>query len=218
MSSIRQFFAPHPSRGGRSLHSGTEQEGRTAARLKSLRFNGVEIQVGKTAGGNDGVDIPTVFGEKRVGFESGTSGKFEGTGCTLRIVDGKLQVPDEKMFLKDLMGTYRPWGGVVPSLEVKCPDDYLPVPNDTVARAYQAKGVDYIQIGKGLYHTGRDVLGLGVPLFECEGTMLRTRVTKHMKKGKPTDYTTAVVFPTRKIVPSPYSLFGILPPGFTEAE
>lgn len=210
-----------PSRGGQSLHAGARQEGASAARLGNLKFNGIQIRVGKTAGGNDGVDIPAVFGEKLVGFESGTNGKFEGTGCTLSLEGGRLEVPEKQKFLKELMGAYRPWGGVVPSLDKKCPDDHYPLPNDAVARAYRAKGADYIQIGKGLYHTGGDVLGLGVPLFECEGTTLRTRVTKHMKKlpdgsRKPTDYTTAIVFPTRRLVRSPYSLFGVLPPGFTE--
>ena len=225
MFSISELFArrpTHPSRGGQSLHNGTREEGCVASRLKTLLYNGTPVQVGETAGGGHGDDVPTTIGGMRVGFEVGTPGKFEGGGCTLRVENGQLAVPENKPLLRSLMGSYRPWGGVVPPLTSVCPDDYLDVPRDSIARYYREKGTHYLSMGKGLYHTGEDVLGLGVPLFEVDGIRLRTRVTKHMAKladggRKPTDYTTALTFPVRKLAPSPCSLFGTLPPGFTEA-
>ena len=225
MFSIQSLFAQRPvrlSRGGQSLFNGKQAEVDVASRLKALLFNGVPVEVGETAGGGHGDDVPTRIAGMSVGFEVGTPGKFEGGGCTLRLENGVLAVPDNKPLLRSLMGSHRPWGGVVPPLTSVCPDDYLDVPRDSIARYYRAKGTHYLSMGKGLYHTGGDVLGLGVPLFEVDGIRLRTRVTKHMAKmgdgvRKPTDYTTALTFPVRKLVPSPYSLFGTLPLGFTEA-
>jgi len=225
MFSIQELFAKRPvrpSRGGQSLFNGKQAEVDAASRLKVLLFNGVPIEVGETAGGGHGDDVPTRIAGMSVGFEVGTPGKFEGGGCTLRLDNGVLTVPEDKPLLRNLMGSYRPWSGVVPPLTSVCPDDYLDVPRDSIARYYHAKGTHYLSMGKGLYHTGEDVLGLGVPLFEVDGIRLRTRVTKHMVKTadggrKPTDYTTALTFPARKLVSSPYSLFGTLPPGFTEA-
>lgn len=225
MFSIQALFAQRPvrlSRGGQSLFNGKQAEVDAASRLKALLFNGVPVEVGETAGGGHGDDVPTRIAGMSVGFEVGTPGKFEGGGCTLRLENGVLAVPDNKPLLRSLMGSHRPWGGVVPPLTSVCPDDYLDVPRDSIARYYRAKGTHYVSMGKGLYHTGGDVLGLGVPLFEVDGIRLRTRVTKHMAKmgdgvRKPTDYTTALTFPVRKLVPSPYSLFGTLPLGFTEA-
>jgi len=213
------FFAPRVSRGGQSLHNGKRAEETLSLRLRSLHYKGQQLQVGASAGGGHGVDVPTVINGITVGFEVGTRGKFEGGGCTLRAIDGQLVIPDSKPLLRDLMGDYKPWDGVVPPLTQICPDDRKPVPRDSVANYYRAKGAHYISLeGRGVYHTGEDVLNLGVPLFAAEGIFLRTRVTKHMKKGKPTDYTTALVFPPSYLPTSPYSFNGPLPPGFTEAE
>lgn len=212
--SIRHLLLARPSRGGQSLHSGKAWEVQLATRLTTLHFNGEPVHVGATAGGGHGIDIPTTIGGIPIGFEAGTN-KFEGGGCTLRLVDRVLVVPESHPLLRTLMGTHRPWG-VAPSLEAKCPEDHFPVPSDSVARYYSEKGCHYFSLAKkGLYHTGNDVLNLGVPFLDLPGTYLRSRVTKHMKNGKPTDYTTALVFPLAKLAPSPYSFFGTLPPGFT---
>jgi hypothetical protein len=215
---IRQFFQPPRSRGGQSLHFGKREEVNVAERLAKLVFHGIPVIAGPTAGGGHGDDVVALMDGKSIGFEVGTPGKFEGGGCTLRLIDGQLRVPADKQFLYSLMGDYRPWNGVVPPLTAICADDYLDVPSDSIARYYREKGTHYISLNKGLYHTGDDVLSTGVPFFEVPGIRLRTRVTKHLKKGKPTDYTTALVFPVNNLVKSPYSLFGVLPPGFTEAE
>lgn len=216
MSTVRAFFRPRPSRGGQSLHNGKAEELRTADRLRSILYNKAPIQVGDTAGGTHGVDIPTVMGGINVGIEVGTKGKFEGGGTVLRIVDGALRIPDSSPLLQTLMGDRLPWNGVIPGLHQICPDDRLPVPSDSIANYYRAKGAHYITLPRGLYHTGVDILALGVPFFAADNIFLRTRVTKHMKNGKPTDYSTALVFSPSYLPTSPYSFFGPLPPGFTE--
>ena len=61
-------------------------------------------------------------------------------------------------------------------------DMYYSVANDTIAKAYRAKRCQYIQLkGYGLYHTGEDVCGFGVPLFCCE-QRVRVRCKRHGKK------------------------------------
>lgn len=92
-------------------------------------------------------------------------------------------------------------------------DDYKTCPSDTISNLYREKGCQYIQIsGKGLYHTGDDVCGFGVPKFECE-QQIRIRIKVHsrnigghtklsvMAAAQPVDFS--------KIVASPYSLDGL---------
>lgn len=58
-------------------------------------------------------------------------------------------------------------------------DVYIPCGSDTIAALYKAKGCQYIQIaGKGLYHTGIDVCGFGVPAFVCD-QQVRIRIKVH---------------------------------------
>ena len=64
------------------------------------------------------------------------------------------------------------------------PDVYIECDDDVIAKAYCAKGAHYIQLyGFGLYHTGRDVCGFGVPLFECK-QRLRIRCKRHGRRCK----------------------------------
>lgn len=205
------------SRGGSSLHSGVSEELRVINRLKTLRYRGFPIVAGNSAGGGHGVDITTTIDGKSVGFEVGTKGKFEGGGCTLYIKEGRLNVPESKPLLQELMGNYLPWSGVIPPLTEICKDDHKDVPSDSVARYYASKGAHYILLNGDIYHTGDDVLNIGVPMFKAD-MFLRTRITKHMKNGKPTDYTTALVFSKTSLPKTEYSLFGKLPADFTEGE
>lgn len=58
-------------------------------------------------------------------------------------------------------------------------DHYFNCPPDTIAQIYQGKGCSYIQISdRGLYHTGVDVCGFGVPKFECP-QRIRVRIKIH---------------------------------------
>jgi hypothetical protein len=65
-------------------------------------------------------------------------------------------------------------------------DTYVPCADDTIARAYHAKGVHYIQLQNfGLYHTSTDVCNLGTPKFLCT-QRLRIRMKRHGKRCKET--------------------------------
>lgn len=98
-------------------------------------------------------------------------------------------------------------------------DMYIDCPSDTISRLYKEKGTHYIQVSDyGLYHTGEDPCGFGVPYFECEQELrIRTKIhsrnlTGFMKASviaaaKPVDIT--------KLEKSPISLdnFESLPIG-----
>jgi len=61
-------------------------------------------------------------------------------------------------------------------------DQYVNVPIDTIARVYKSKGSHYVQISEhGLYHTGEDPCGFGVPYLAVE-QRLRVRCKRHGKK------------------------------------
>ncbi len=61
-------------------------------------------------------------------------------------------------------------------------DTYYSIQRNSIARAYQLRGVHYIQVkGHGLFHTGKDVCGFGVPVFSCS-QRLRIRCKRHGKK------------------------------------
>lgn len=90
-------------------------------------------------------------------------------------------------------------------------DVYLNCADTTIANLYRAKGCQYIQVdGKGLYHTGKDVCGFGVPLFSCP-QQIRIRIKVHsrgLEKGKASLSVTAAAQPIKlkDLVASPYSL------------
>jgi hypothetical protein len=177
--------------------------------LKTLTLDGNPIiTIGSPAGATVKDDIQFAVCDKIVGLECKTKGGFEGGGCKFDLFDGKLVIKKEGL-LKTLLGDYIPYGGKIPSFMTgdkssetwkrekdTFKDVYINVPNYSIADYYRVKGSHYIQIeGKGLYHTGIDILELGVPLFDAE-TKLRLRTSKHInrKTGVPTDVTLAFVF------------------------
>lgn len=103
--------------------------------------------------------------------------------------------------------TYEYWSQVKSEFK----DRYLRIPDDTISKAYAAKGSKYIQLrGYGLYRTGEDVCGFDVPFFECE-QYVRVRCKRHGKKdatGKHIPSSVMMSFtPKLKTLPkSPYSL------------
>lgn len=90
-------------------------------------------------------------------------------------------------------------------------DVYIPCASATIAALYRAKGCQYIQVaGKGLYHTGEDVCGFGVPLFVCD-QQVRVRIKVHGRcnaRGFASLSITAAAQPVSlaSLVASPYSL------------
>jgi hypothetical protein len=91
-------------------------------------------------------------------------------------------------------------------------DVYYDIDDDTIAKAYAAKGVQYIQISKyGLYHCVEDVCGLGTVPFICQ-QHLRVRCKRHGKKcpetGQhvPSTVTSSLRPNLRNLAKSPVSL------------
>ena len=90
-------------------------------------------------------------------------------------------------------------------------DEYITCDQETISNLYQLKGCQYIQIsGKGLYHTGQDTCGFGVPFFKCE-QRIRIRIKVHSRSGAggfASLSITAAAQPVnlKSVVASPYSL------------
>jgi len=102
-------------------------------------------------------------------------------------------------------------------------DEQYPAPSDIISKYYAEKGNSYIQInGYGLYHTGKDVCGFGVPYFKCP-TFLRERCKRHGKKCPITgrDIPTSVMTSFWVSKPPPPSCYSLddpakLPPSVAE--
>lgn len=102
-------------------------------------------------------------------------------------------------------------------------DEQYHAPSDIISRYYASKQNHYIQVnGYGLYHTGNDICGFGVPYFQCP-SWVRVRCKRHGKKcpltGK--DIPTSVMASFWVKTPpaaSPYSLDdpAKFPPGLAE--
>lgn len=201
-----------------AFHSGQVYELRVAARLATLNFNKTPICVSQvTAGAGHSNDVSCIILDKNIGIECKTKGGFEGGCRVLKIIDGKLSVVEDSI-IKTLLGEHLPFGGKIPSFlcgdssfetwnaeKRLFNDDYIDVPSYAIAEYYRLKGSQYIQIeDKGMYHTGIDVLNLGLPLFETP-TKLRIRTTKHIdrKTGVPRDVTVALQMNRRLLKKSP---------------
>lgn len=190
-----------------AFHSGQAYERIVATRLATLNFNNNPIQVSQvTAGAGHSNDVSCTILETPIGIECKTKGGFEGGGRVMKLLDGKLSVTEDGI-IKTLLGDHVPFNGRIPSFlkgdssldtwkseKELFKDDYINAPSYAIAEYYRLKGSQYIQIeGKGFYHTGIDVLNLGLPLFETQ-TKLRIRTTKHInrKTGVPRDVTIAL--------------------------
>lgn len=90
-------------------------------------------------------------------------------------------------------------------------DEYITCDEETISNLYRLKGCQYIQIsGKGLYHTGVDTCGFGVPYFKCM-QRIRIRIKVHSRSGAggfASLSITAAAQPVnlKSVVASPYSL------------
>lgn len=214
---------------------GNEYEKSINERLKGLRYKENTIVCGETAGASHNRDIVLRFTNSEgvdlgieVGIEAKNLGAFEGGCIKLNKTDEGMKITDPSIH-RDIVGDTVLYGGqILPWYENKRTlndweavkdvfkaDVYVSAPPDAISRYYSQKGTHYIQIqGMGLYHTGTDILELGVPKFECE-VNLRIRSTKHIKHGIPRDITAGLQFNRKTLAKSPYSFDGTLPPGFT---
>jgi hypothetical protein len=206
-----------------AFYSGQAYERIVAARLSTLNFNNIPICISGTAGAGHSNDVSCTILDTLIGIECKTKGGFEGGGRVMKLVDGKLHLEDG--LIKTLLGDHIPFGGCIPSFlrgdstfdtwnkeKELFKDEYISAPSYAIAEYYNLKGSQYIQIeGKGFYHTGIDVLNLGLPLFETQ-TKLRIRTSKHInrKTGVPRDVTIALCMNNRLLKKSPLCIMSRL--------
>jgi hypothetical protein len=209
------------SRGKNCLKNGVQYEKTCLDVLNRLLYNNIPIKANNTAGSKNEVDIVCTVGEQVFGVEIKNKGAFEGGSKKLVETERGMGIKDECIH-KYVIGDNTLYNGRMFSkneIDHFKTDLYIDALPRTISEYYFKKGSQYIQIEKlGLYHTGEDLLNLGVPLFTCENTRLRIRSTKH----RYTDITAALQFDRKKIVQSPYSIDGTgeLPPSLkiTESE
>jgi hypothetical protein len=215
------------SRGGACLVSGLSYEGAVAQRL--CEYTNVEVH-GATAGASCGQDISAkirIGGAWRdVNFEAKDNGAFEGGQLSLGVANGAYVYPnDEKgrlfqaLALSAMPPHGQPWEGRIPRF--KCgdktlltwesekhqfPDTRYTIARDTISDYYRRKGTHYIQVeGKGLYHTGNDICGFGVPPFSAE-TTLRVRCKQHGSTPMPGSVMLSLNYKKSSLSSSPYCI------------
>ncbi len=203
------------------LNAGRQYELKIVDILSKLRYKSQKLNVqAQTAAAGHENDVIFTIRDKYYGIECKNKGGFEGGGRVLKVINGKLSVEDDGL-IKTLYGEHNAFHKIIPSflkgdktketwLSEKhlFQDEYIHVESTAISNYYRAKGSSYIQVeGKGLYHTGNDVLDLGVPLFQGD-TRLRIRTTKHINKktGVPRDVTVALVFKRSSLKKSQYCL------------
>jgi len=207
---VKRYFG---SKGKNCLKNGVKYETQCFEMLNRLFYDSFPIQAQKTAGSKNEVDIVCKAGEQTFGIEIKNKGAFEGGSKKLVETDHGMGIKDDCIH-KHVIGNNILYDGRIFSREDHeyfKNDIYIDASPQTISEYYAHKGSQYIQIEKlGLYHTGEDILNLGVPLFRCENTKLRIRSTKH----RYTDITAALQFDRKTITKSPYSIDGTgdLPP------
>ena len=228
---IRSFFfaLQRMSRGGAAAKSGYAYERAIHDRFQRLNYNNEPVRVSDPAGANKREHDLTVL-NNGLTLETKTDGATEGGGCTMAMRDGAFQLPEHSVLRSFLPPDFRPWDGRIPSCltgdktvatwlaeKDSFKGIYIPVSSSAVADYYRAKGTMYLQIqDKGLYHTGEDTMGWGVPKFEPE-CRIRIRLKQHGSGSVPQDCQACFNFVARTLPPSPYDFMDStrLPPGFT---
>jgi hypothetical protein len=214
------------SRGRNCLKSGAAYEEQCHNTLKNLIIHGEVPQVADIATSKKGTDISITLSGKIIGFEAKNKNAFEGGSKKLEYLeDGTLGIKNDcihKHVLQNKVIYHTSekfpyyfnlkqlddWKRVESTFK---PDVYFDIPSDTISGYYRSVGTHYIQIqNRGLFHTGEDVLNIGVPLFTCE-CKVRIRTSKHIKNKIPTDITAAFQFNKKTLPQTPFSLDGVLP-------
>jgi len=148
-------------------------------------------------------------------------------GKTFRLVNERLELPDSVMrsFISE---DYFPFGGRIPSFlrgdrtiatweneRHSFGDEYINLDNlNGPADYYKSKGAHYIQVkGRGLYHTGEDILNLGVPFFRPNVVKIRIRAKRHHGRGvPPTSVQASFNMKLRDLEASNYDIETNMPP------
>lgn len=164
---------------------------------------------------------------KKIGIEAKNLGTSEGGQRAFQLKDDRLEIPDlprNRIHRACLPEGFLPFEGRIPSFKKGdltretwekewnlFRDQHIRCSPTAIADYYRMKGSSYIQIqGMGLYHTGKDVCGWGVPLFKCP-TRIRIRCKTH-KGNVPTTVQAALNYNRDRLEKSPFCLInGPLP-------
>jgi len=157
------------------------------------------LNIASTAGSNKNInDIRIPWQDKFIDIEAKQTIKAEFGQRRAEIVDGIISITHP--LFQDCIAHADVFEGKIPPFLLKkditfsdwekvskyFSDEQYHAPSDVISKYYLEKGNSYIQInGYGLYHTGIDVCGFGVPYFKCP-TYLRIRCKRHGKKCKET--------------------------------
>lgn len=189
----------------RSLRGKTRKSGMSFAAKQGKKYENVirDILEGfgekvlPTAGSSGRPDVTIVRGDSRVSFEAKSGNASEAGQQKIPLVNGHLEFKNEIM-----------WEGRVPAFlkgdktketwlaeKMNFGTKYVPIEDRSiVSKYYKDKGSAYIQVQhKGLYHTGEDILNLGVPLFEAD-TKWRVRCKQHTGSSVPGSVMASLVF------------------------
>lgn len=211
------------------LHNGISYEHQIITKLCGLLYDGLPIQniTGKTGGSTTNPDVPLQIGNNKVNIEAKNKGGFEAGGKSMKIINNKLKCPDGTLH-SDVLNGRTPWSGRIPSFmtgdkslhtwnreKQNFRDEYYRILPNVISAYYKSKSIDYIQVeGKGLYHTGNDILYLGVPLFECRAR-IRIRCKQHGSTSMPSSVQAVFTFDKRSLETSKYDIDNRLPSIFS---
>jgi len=212
---VRLGLQTPTSRGKTSFKNGIRYQHEIARKINNIYLRGEIYPVEEVDGAEAGSDIRWYTPVGVIGIEVKNAGAFEGGSSKMEYdpVQGRLVFPAKSPLHQHCLGDNRIYGGKnLPHYEGRRTlddtfreDIRMPISNTTMCQYYKRKGTHYIAIqGFGIYHTGDDILGLGVPLFECEQT-LRIRTSKHKKNGMPTDVVGDINYDKNSLVKSPYN-------------
>jgi hypothetical protein len=224
----RLILVPAPSRGKGSLPKGLAYEDTIRTALKTIQYNNISLVVPETsAGAGHGQDITVDANGVAVKIECKDKGAFEGGGKVYKVVGDALAIEDDCLH-KTLLTDYIPFKGRIPSFlkgdkslsmwtaeKDQFKDEHVEAASTVIADYYKAKGTHYIQVeGKGLYTTGNDILGLGVPIFSCE-TTIRIRCKRHTSSTMPSSVQAALTYKKNTLAASSFNLQATLPATLT---
>lgn len=210
--------------GAKCLHSGISYEQKILTKLCRLSYSDIPIQsIDKNGGSTKNPDLQLNIHNKKINIEVKNKGGFEGGGISMKIIDNHLRCPQGTLH-NDLLKGRTLWSGNIPSFmkgdksldtwkreRPMFRDEYYRISSDVIRTYYKNKGVDYVQIeNKGLYHTGDDILCLGVPLFECKAR-IRIRCKQHGSTSMPSSVQAVFTFNRRSLEMSNYDIDNKLP-------
>lgn len=221
------------SRGKNCLKNGLIYQGSIYNKLKNKSINDNPVEIEQVEKSDAGPDIVIKYENLKIGVEVKNRRAFEGGSRKMKFDESKSRlVFDDDTIHSSLLNDRCIYEGKnLPYYEgKKSNEDYekvkdiftreerIDIESDKISKYYTGTGVYYIQIERfGLYHTGNDILKLGVPFFECK-QCLRIRTSKHKKRGIPTDVVGDLNYDKKTLTKSIYDIDGNMPPNIKQME